>query len=114
MDGHAGWPCAIRATFFLPFCASFRALIESAADGYDALSNVASTLAEYREIVNQSLQGKAEQPVLAVELEDQLIHFSHARKLSKRDASPLSHKAKPTADYVRSLEKADLPRLYEC
>lgn len=112
------WSCGMAVCYssdlFLPFCASFRALIESAADGYDALSNVASTLADYRGIVNQSLQGKAEQPVLAVELEDQLIHFSHARKLSKVDASPVSHKAKQTADYVRSLEKADLPRLYEC
>lgn len=64
--------------------------------------------------MNQSLQWKTEQPVLAVELENQLIHFSHARKLSKGDASPVSHKAKQTADYVRSLETADLPRLYEC
>lgn len=112
------WSCGMAVCYssdlFLPYCASFRALIESAADGYDALSNVASTLAEYREIVNQTLQGKAEQPPLAVELEDQLIHFSHARKLSKGDASPVSHKAKQTADYVRSLEKADLPGLYEC
>jgi len=42
----------------------------------------------YRENVNQNVNGKAEQTVLAVELEDQLIHFSHARKLSKGDVAP--------------------------
>jgi hypothetical protein len=101
-------------SLFLPFCASFRSLIESTADGYDALGNVAATLAECRSMVNEALQLKAAQGLLAKELEDQLIHFSHARKLSKGDTAPATHSAKQAADYVRSLEKANLPRLYEC
>lgn len=101
-------------SLFLPFCASFRALIESTADGYDALGNVAVTLAECRDIVNAALQLRAAQPEVAKELEDQLIHFSHARRLSRGDTAPATHKAKQVADYVQSLEKANLPHLYEC
>ncbi|GLX87501.1 hypothetical protein Pfra02_00700 [Pseudomonas fragi] len=99
---------------FLPFCACFRALIESTADTYDALGNVAITLAECRSDVNPALKLMAKQGVMARELEDQLIHFSHARKLSKQDEAPPSHSAKQAAEYIRALEKASLPGLYEC
>lgn len=101
-------------SLFLPFCASFRALIESTADGYDALGNVGATLAEHRNELNQVLQLKATQDFLAKDLEEQLIHFSHARKLSKGDNVPPSHAAKQAAEYVRSLEEANLPGLYGC
>ena len=110
----SGMCTAHSSALFLPFCASFRALIESVADAYDSLSNVAISLAEYHGRVNALLQLKEGPGVLAQELEDQLIHFSHARKLSKGEVAPTSHSAKPAAEYVRSLEKADLPRLYEC
>ena len=101
-------------SLFLPFCACFRALIESTADTYDALGNVAITLAECRTDVNSALQLMAKHGVLATELEDKLIHFSHARKLSKQEVAPPSHTAKQAAEYIRALEKANLPGLYEC
>lgn len=99
---------------FLPFCASFRALIESAADGYDALSNVGASLAELRGDVNKILNFKSETVLLAAKLEDQLIHFSHARKLNRDEEAPSTHSAKQAAGYVRMLEKAMAPNLYEC
>lgn len=101
-------------SLFLPFCACFRALIESTADTYDALGGVAITLAECRADVNLALHLRAEQAVLARELEDKLIHFSHARKLSKHEVAPASHSAKQAAEYVSALEKANMPGLYEC
>ncbi|WP_224367626.1 hypothetical protein [Hyalangium versicolor] len=104
---------------FLPFCASFRALIESAADGYDVLRHVAVTLAECRNTVNPIIQLKSDVRfsnvlLIAKELEDSLIHFSHARKLTKGEVAPESHKAKTAAEYVKSLEQQSVPGLYDC
>jgi hypothetical protein len=99
---------------FLPFCASFRALIESAADGYDVLRHVAATLAECRNTVNSIVQLKSDVGLNAEELENLLIHFSHARKLPKGEVAPASHNAKPAAEYVKSLEKQGVPGLYDC
>lgn len=109
----AGMSVAYSASLFLPFCASFRSLIESAADGYDALGHVASTLAECRSLVNPILQLNAPTNVVAAELEDVLIHFSHARKVSKGEVAPQSHNAKTAADYVKGLERG-ISGLYEC
>ena len=99
---------------FLPFCASFRGLIESAADGYDGLGNVAALLAHNRAMIKAALELTAENPSSAKELEDQLIHFSHARKLSKGEEAPEIHQAKQVAQYVRGLESKGMPGLYEC
>lgn len=75
---------------------------------------MASSLAEIRGLVNPVLQLKQTQVVLAKELENQLSHFSHARKLAKGEVAPDVHSAKQVAEYVRSLEKENLPGLYEC
>lgn len=110
----SGMSSSYSNNLFLPFCASFRALIESAADGYDALGNVAASLAEIRDLVNPILQLQQKQTVLATELENQLIHFSHARKLKRGEVAPDYHNAKQVAEYVKSLESAGLAGLYEC
>lgn len=109
----AGMSAAYSHGLFLPFCASFRSLIESTADGYHALSHVASTLAECKSLVNPILQLNAPTNVIAQELEDVLIHFSHARKLSKGEVAPQSHNAKTAADYVKGLEQ-HVSGVYEC
>jgi hypothetical protein len=103
-----------RESLFLPFCANFRSLIEAVGDGYDALRNVAATLATSRGPANAALLRRAEHPSISDELEHQLIHFSHGRKLKKGEAAPDSHVAKPATEYIRGLEKVDVPRVYEC
>lgn len=110
----SGMSTSYSNDLFLPFCASFRALIESAADGYDALNNVATSLAENRNRVNQTLRQEAKQFVVAEELENQLIHFSHARKLPKGTEAPPTHNAKQVAEYIRALEESGLKGLYAC
>ncbi|KTC58844.1 hypothetical protein [Pseudomonas savastanoi] len=109
----SGMTTCYAAGLFLPFCACFRALIESTADTYDALSSVAINLSECRADVNNVLKLAATKSLIAGELEEKLIHFSHARKLPTKNASPKSHNAKQAANYVNTLEKAGLAGLYE-
>ncbi|PBQ03515.1 hypothetical protein CCL17_09255 [Pseudomonas congelans] len=109
----SGMTTCYGAGLFLPFCACFRALIESTADTYDSLSTVAIDLSKCRTDVNNILQLTATKGIIASELEEKLIHFSHARKLPKNNSSPTSHNAKQAANYVNTLEKAGLPGLYE-
>ncbi len=92
-----------RDSLFLPYCASFRGLLESIADTYDALNNVAITLAQHHVRINQSLQGTANFSMCSANLEHQLIHFSFARKLKKGESAPASHQAKTAADYLAQL-----------
>ncbi|NNC17378.1 hypothetical protein HJC22_16795 [Corallococcus exiguus] len=93
---------------YLPFCANLRSLIESAADSLAGVDGVAQTLAEARGDVNDALGLKSSQLTTSQELEDQLIHFSHGRKLAKGEVAPQSHSAKSAKAYIEQLEKLGL------
>lgn len=112
------WLRGMRSAYdsenFLLFCASFRALIESAADSYDALNNVCTTLAKNSALIEDALSARAPTFISCTELENQLIHFSHARQIKKGDEAPESHQAKFASHYIKSLESAGCKKLYEC
>lgn len=110
-----GMTSAYESNLFLPFCASFRALLESAADSYHALNGVAITLAENHKIIEEALAGRCEVACISNELEDTLIHFAYARKPPKGVEVPASHIAKTVADYLKPLKGApsgDIKELY--
>ncbi|WMD20185.1 hypothetical protein RAS12_26840 [Achromobacter seleniivolatilans] len=79
---------------YLPFCANLRSLIESAADSLTGVAGAAQTFAENCNSINDSLRCKSHKIVISQELEDQLIHFSHGRKLVKGDDAPQAHSAR--------------------
>jgi hypothetical protein len=91
---------------FLPFCASFRGLIESSSDSFAALHNVALTIAENNKLIKSAMNKNSNAMVISEELENQLIHFSHARKLEKSEKgkAPSSHVALSAADYVKRMD----------
>lgn len=89
---------------FLAFASSFRGLIESTGDTVYSLQNMSITLAENYTLFCEVLEGRREELVISKELEDLLIHFTHARKLKKGEATEESHKAESAAKYVRQLE----------
>lgn len=61
------------------------------------------TLAEHHRKIQAEVKGKGSGPVfLSGELENTLIHFTHARK--KTDGAPDSHKARPTWEYLKFIE----------
>lgn len=97
---------------FLPFCANLRSLIESAADSLTGLSGVAQAFAENRVAVNEALSMKSSQFMISKEIEDQLIHFSHGRKLAKDEVAPQSHSAKSARSYIEILERLGLAQAH--
>jgi hypothetical protein len=108
-----GVQVARERNLYLPFCANLRSLIESAADSLTGVSGVAQTFAENRGTVNDALNGKSSQITNSRELEDQLIHFSHGRKLAKDEMAPQSHSARSARSYIEQLEKLGLSEAHD-
>ena len=105
---------AARESTFYGFAASYRGLLEAAADSHDALSTTLVNLAHSHILVRQALDGVLEGMALHPTLENELIHFTHARRLPKEEDAPDSHRARPTTHYLKVLEgSCELPVL-EC
>lgn len=97
---------------YLPFCGNVRSLIESAADSLDGISGVAQTIAENVAAVNKLLAMQSDKIVISKELEDQLIHFSHGRKVAKHEPAPQCHAAKSARSYIDRLELLGLDQAH--
>ncbi|ELR64462.1 hypothetical protein C942_02486 [Photobacterium marinum] len=111
-----GMESSYKNNLFLPYTACFRALIESAADTFDSFNGVPVALAKNNKQINKIITGKYKKKVgfVSKELEDKLIHFSHARRVGKKEDVPDSHQAKSAAKYINSLDKNKSLKLYEC
>jgi hypothetical protein len=72
---------------FLGFAACMRGLLESVADGYYALCRVPEPIARSAQRVNSVFVGNMPEdlPCPAEEVENALIHFTHARNLAKEN-----------------------------
>ncbi|WP_454722696.1 hypothetical protein [Delftia acidovorans] len=104
----AQWVKGVQISYdenlYLPFCANLRSLIESVADSLNGVSGTAKAFSENRNSINDSLRLKSDKIFINSKLEDQLIHFSHGRKLAKGDDVPQSHSAKSARSYIDQLE----------
>lgn len=96
---------AYREPNLLSFAASYRGLIEAAADTQDAFGLAAPTIAEYFGNIRIAVEGRATAFHIVDRLEDTLIHFMHARRLRKGETAPPSHKTKDTRDYLAVLKR---------
>ena len=102
----------------LPYCASYRGLIESVADSYYSLKDVAPNLAGHKNIINSILSGKIELPkegqvLISKELENLLIHYSHAKVSKGADEGQPRQNAKPNSFYIDVLKKANVQNVSE-
>lgn len=87
------------------WAAACRSLMESAGDIMHSLGPVPLTLAKHKEAVLRQLSAKDDTKiVISTDLEDALIHFTHARKVRKEETAPDSHKAEPSWKYIKHLE----------
>jgi hypothetical protein len=83
------------------WAAACRSLMEAAGDTGHGLGSVPLTLATLHREIKAALKGTSSNTVaLCEELENTLIHFSHARKIAKTQAAPESHKARQSAEYI--------------
>lgn len=107
---------ATRDKNLLSFAASFRGLIESAADTSFSLRAVPLTLARQSSQIIDILSGKSDQFLIASELEGYLIHFAHAGHLSSSEAkkNPPHHKARGTREYIDILEQGKVASVLKC
>lgn len=97
------------------FFASFRSLLESLSDSNDALANVSFELAENRSFLEVLFSGhRMDRLIFHQSLEDTLIHFTHARKLSKEENVPETHKAKSARDYLKAIESDQDDKISDC
>lgn len=104
-----GAESARKEKLLLPFCASIRGLLEAASDSCEAQKSIPITLAENRKLFSQILKGESKELAICAELEEALIHFSHARRPSKQEKGrlPSMHIAKSAKEYVTGLENQE-------
>lgn len=86
---------------FLVFAAALRGLMESAADASTALAGTPLTLAHLHHSICEALEGNAEAVCVSSEIENELIHYSHGRRLKRRERTdaPRSHEARQVRQY---------------
>ena len=93
-----------------------RAMLEGVADSMEALIHVPLTLAQRRDLVNQCLSGSCNDQLYGCEdLEEAMIHFTHARRLrgEEKRSLPRWHDAKTTAEYLGLLQRAEISGVKE-
>ncbi|MGR3761738.1 hypothetical protein ACUXV3_16650 [Roseobacteraceae bacterium NS-SX3] len=110
------WVRAIDSAYednnFLSFMSSVRALTEFSGDAVHSLNQLPLTIAENSSEISRMLGGNSNPFVSSIDLENSLIHYTHARKLKKGDASSENHRAEQTHVYVKRLEPY-APKIYE-
>lgn len=89
---------------YLGFAATLRGLVESSADSMFTLAKVPLTIAENYRSIYTAIHESDSTLILNEELEDALIHFSHARKVGKHEDAPSSHKALQNRDYIDTIK----------
>ncbi len=98
----------------LAFSACCRGLLEAAADTNDALNPIPATLASNHATARSALAGHLEVPILGEEIENRLLHFTHATKPKKgEELAHEQHLAKTAAKYLKRFEQED-PRVKDC
>lgn len=98
-----GMIAAIRDENYTVFMASLRGFLEAAADSFYSLQDVPSLLAESHTIIRKAIGGCLGQRVLSPDLENTLIHFTHARSVDRNEEAPRIHRKMQTKEYIASL-----------
>ena len=110
------WVRAIDSAYeddnFLSFMSSVRALTEFSGDTIHSLNLVPLTIAENSSEIKRMLGGNSNPFISSSDLENSLIHYTHARKVKNGEDSADSHRAERTHVYVKSLEPY-APRIYD-
>ena len=98
------------------FAAALRGLMESAADASTALIGTPLTLAHRHAAITESLEGRATSVLISSEVEDELIHYSHARGLkgTERANEPATHKARQVQEYLTIFGDQNADSIKQC
>ena len=107
---------AVRTANLLAFSAAFRGLLESAADTSTSLGQVPLAIARFHSLINDALSKQMEGVTTCKDLEDELIHFTHARYIprSERKKVPSSHNVRLAKEYLEVLRRGKVVGVDEC
>lgn len=112
------WIEAIQIAFeqknYYGFCASARGLIEASSDSFYTMGRVIYPIAENFKHIKIATKGESTKILLSESIEDHLIHYLLARKLTKpeKDTFPDSHNAKQVREYLESIKDEKAIELY--
>jgi hypothetical protein len=106
----SGYHLAYSQSNLLAAAACARGLIEAAADSEHTLGAVPLSLARDHASITAALGETLIAPFVSPELEERLIHFTHARKTSKSETAPSSHIARQVVQYRARLDQIE-PRV---
>jgi hypothetical protein len=116
---HNQWISGAEACYqshsYLGLCSCIRGLVESTADTMYTLECFPLTVAPYWSDLKKVLKQEKVNTFLGAEdLENKLIHFTYARRVSKGEDAPQSHNALSNRAYIDIIKKADpeLEKLY--
>jgi hypothetical protein len=92
---------------FYAFSSCLRSFIESCGDAQHSIKGIPLTLAANFKMIKLALAGQLDFHFDNEKLENELIHYTHGRKLhgDEKKTAPKSHNALHVTDYVGSPEK---------
>jgi hypothetical protein len=93
---------------YTAFNAAYRGCLEAAADSYHSFRAIPGWLAEFHTVIRAALSKTIEQPTLFKDLEDALIHFTHAGYVGKGEHVDPTLRAKHTTTYLETLATASV------
>lgn len=106
---------AYREKDYYLFCVALRGLIESCADSFYTLGKANPAFATKKGYVEKIFSStKIKEVRISTELENELIHFIFARKLSKDEQKryPEAHQAEQVRCYLRALNNDKVAKAY--
>ncbi|CAM2892871.1 hypothetical protein [Acinetobacter celticus] len=108
---------AYKSQNYYGFCAALRGGIEACADSFYSLNGCVVTIAENFSLIKLALEKvplDIDKFSISQELEDSLIHYSYARKLtnSEKVKCDNSHNAEQVRTYLNSLKNEKIIELY--
>lgn len=105
---------ASEARNYTAFMAAYRGCLEAAADSFETFEHVPAWIADLHSAITPILHKTADQPSLFPDLENKLIHFTHARFIKKDEVVDEAQRMKHTTQYLQNLVKTGVPEVTEC
>lgn len=105
---------AYDAENYYGFCATLRGLVEACADTFYTTSKIIEPICENFSAVEIALNGHAKKVIFAEQIENELIHYVFARKLtrSEKDQVANDHEAKHVRTYLDAIKDQEVLDLY--
>jgi hypothetical protein len=105
---------AVQAKSLFAMCAAYRGFLESAADSLYSLGGAPTLLAtNLTAIIHRLRKRRVDTIIASKDLEDRLIHFTHGRKLDRRNSPDPVHVARQIREYLDTLKAVGVPDVHE-